>query len=466
MSLHPTEKRVLSTILDHNMVEPGDVVVVAVSGGADSVCLLRVLSKLRDTLCMSLIVAHLNHGLRPLEDKKETEFVAGLAGIFNLPFASEKAHNLVRVPGTSFEEKARIIRYSFFEKILSEHDAQKVALGHSMNDQAETVLMNLLRGSGPKGLSGIPPIRDNRYIRPLIQVTRDEIHAYLKDQNMSFIVDSSNLDKKYLRNKIRLDLIPLLLGYQPRFIEHLGALASLCREKTHSIEEEARTFLKKATLHSSQDAIDLSVSVLKDLPMSTQFDVIREAIKQIRGTLRRINREHVRAVRDLINNPKPQVRTNLPEKLVVIKTYERLRFATDLEDEIKDFSCQLEHMGSIHIPEINQTLFLKEGTKRDFSESFLSPRVAFMDLEKIEWPLSVRNFRVGDKFMPLGLKGSKKVKDVFIDKKISSEERKRILILTSGNDIIWVCGIQIDDRYRVRDSTKRILRCEVAESVL
>jgi len=466
LNLHPTEKKVLSTILDHNMVEPGDVVVVAVSGGADSVCLLRVLSKLRDTLCMSLIVAHLNHGLRPLEDKKETEFVAGLAGIFNLPFASEKAHNLVRVPGTSFEERARIIRYSFFGKILSKHDAQKVALGHSMNDQAETVLMNLLRGSGPKGLSGIPPIRDNRYIRPLIQVTRDEIHAYLKDQNMSFIVDSSNLDKKYLRNKIRLDLIPLLLGYQPRFIEHLGALASLCREKTHSIEEEARTFLKKATLHSSQDAIDLSVSVLKDLPMSTQFDVIREAIKQIRGTLRRINREHVRAVRDLINNPKPQVRTNLPEKLVVIKTYERLRFATDLEDEIKDFSCQLEHMGSIHIPEINQTLFLKEGTKRDFSESFLSPRVAFMDLEKIEWPLSVRNFRVGDKFMPLGLKGSKKVKDVFIDKKIFSEERKRILILTSGNDIIWVCGIQIDDRYRVRDSTKRILRCEVAESVL
>ena len=466
MNLHPTEKKVLSTILDHNMVQDGDLVVVAVSGGADSVCLLRILSELRDTLAMSLIVAHLNHGLRPLEDEKETEFVVGLAGEFNLPLAQEKARNLLKVPGTSLEEEARITRYCFFEKILSAHDAQKVALGHNMNDQAETVLMNLLRGSGLGGLSGIPPIRENRYIRPLIQVTSDEIHAYLKDKNMSFIVDSSNLEKKYLRNKIRLDLIPLLLGYQPRFIEHLGELASLCREKNRSIEEEARKCLKNATLHASQGVMDLSIGVLKDLPMSTRFDVIREAIKQIRGTLRRINREHVKAVSDLIDNPKPQVRTNLPEKLVATKTYERLRFATDAKGEIEDFSYRIEHMGSIHIPETNQALFLAEVTKKDFSESSPSPRVAFVDLDRIEWPLSVRNFRVGDKFMPFGLKGSKKVKDVFIDKKISRQERKRILILADSNNIIWVCGIRIDNRYRVRGSTDRILRCEVGESVL
>ncbi len=466
MNLHPTERKVLSTILEHNMVEPNDVVIVAVSGGADSVCLLRILARLEDRLAMSLVVAHLDHGLRPLEDEKETEFVAELAGMLNLPFAQEKAHNLLRVPGTSLEEKARITRYGFFEKILSEHNAQKVALGHNLNDQAETVLMNLLRGSGLRGLSGIPPIRDNRYIRPLIQVTSDEIHAYLKDKNMSFAFDSSNLDRMYLRNKIRLDLIPLLLGYQPRIIEHLGELASLCREKTESIEEEARRVLRKATLRASQDVIDLSINALKDVPVSIQFDVIREAIKRIRGTLRRITREHVRAVRELINNPKPQVRINLPENLMITKTYEQLRLALNPEDEIEGFSYRIENVGSIHIPEINRALFLEEVTKRDFSESSPSSRVAFLDLDRIEWPLSVRNFRAGDQFMPLGLKGSKKVKDVFIDKKISSQERKRILILTCGNEIIWVCGIQIDDRYRVRNGTKRILRCEVRESVL
>jgi tRNA(Ile)-lysidine synthase len=466
LNLHPTEKKVLFTILDHKMVQDGDLVVVAVSGGADSVCLLRILYELRDTLAMSLIVAHLNHGLRPLEDEKETEFVANLAGEFNLPLAHEEAHNLRRVPGTSLEEEARVIRYNFFEKILSEHNAQKVALGHNMNDQAETVLMNLLRGSGLRGLSGIPPMRENRYIRPLIQVTRDEIHAYLKDKDMSFILDSSNLEKKYLRNKIRLDLIPLLLTYQPRLIEHLGEFASLCREKNRSIEEEARNCLKKATLHVSQDAMDLSIGVLKNLPMSTRFDVIREAIKQIRGTLRRINGEHVKAVNDLINNPKPQVRTNLPEKVVVTKTYERLRFAKHAEVEIEGFSYRIEHIGSIHIPETNQVLFLEQVTKKDFSESSPSPHVAFVDLDRIEWPLLVRNFRLGDKFRPLGLKGSKKVKDIFIDKKISHQERKRTLILTDGNNIIWVCGIRIDERYRVRGSTRRILRCEVAESVL
>jgi tRNA(Ile)-lysidine synthase len=466
LNLHPTERKVLSTILDHNMVEPNDVVIVAVSGGADSVCLLKILARLEDRLAMKLVVAHLNHGLRPLEDEKETELVAELAGMLNLPFAQEKAHNLLKVPGSSLEEKARITRYGFFEKILSEHNAQKVALGHNLNDQAETVLMNLLRGSGLRGLSGIPPIRDNRYIRPLIQVTSDEIHAYLRVKNMSFAFDSSNLDRMYLRNKIRLDLIPLLLGYQPRIIQHLGELASLCREKTESIEEEARRFLKKATLYASQDVMDLSISVLKDLPMSIQLDVIREAIKRIRGTLRRINRKHVRTVRELINNPKPQVRTNLPEKLLITKSYERLRLATDSEVEIEDFSYQIEHMGTIHIPEINQALILEEATKRDFSKSSPSSRAAFMDLDRIEWPLSVRNFRAGDQFIPLGLKGSKKVKDVFIDKKIPSEERKRILILTSGNDIIWVCGVQIDDRYKVKGSTKKILSCEVTESVL
>jgi tRNA(Ile)-lysidine synthase len=202
------------------------------------------------------------------------------------------------------------------------------------------------------------------------------------------------------------------------------------------------------------------------VPLSIQFDVIREAIKRIRGTLRRITREHVRAVRELINNPKPQVRINLPEKLVITKTYEQLRFALNPEDEIEGFSYRIENVGSIHIPEINRALFLEEVTKRDFSESSPSSRVAFLDLDRIEWPLSVRNFRAGDQFMPLGLKGSKKVKDVFIDKKISSQERKRILILTCDNEIIWVCGIQIDDRYRVRNGTKRILRCEVRESVL
>ncbi len=177
------------------MVNSGDKIVVAVSGGPDSVCLLKILFQLQRWLNISLIVAHLNHGLRPKEDERETEFVANLSRSLNLTLAYDKADNLTKAHGSSIEEKARKIRYQFLEKVLDEYHAQKVALGHNMNDQAETVLMHLLRGTGPTGLSGIPPIRQKRFIRPLIDITRDEIHTYLKQKDISFMMDSSNLKK-------------------------------------------------------------------------------------------------------------------------------------------------------------------------------------------------------------------------------------------------------------------------------
>ena len=179
MNLHPTEKKVSLTILEHRMISSGDTIVVAVSGGSDSVCLLKILFRLRKWLNVSLIVAHLDHGLRPQEDEKETEFVANLARTLNLTLAYDKADNLTKAHGSSIEEKAREIRYQFLEKVLDEYHAQKVALGHNMNDQAETVLMHLLRGAGPTGLSGMPPIREERFIRPLINISRDEIKRYI-----------------------------------------------------------------------------------------------------------------------------------------------------------------------------------------------------------------------------------------------------------------------------------------------
>ncbi|MBW2332168.1 MAG: tRNA lysidine(34) synthetase TilS [Deltaproteobacteria bacterium] len=201
LNLHPTEKKALSAILGYRMINRGDSVIVAVSGGADSVCLLKILYELRKRLNISLTVAHFDHGLRPKEDEKETEEM----------------------------------RYQFFQKAIDENHAQKLALGHNMNDQAETVLMHFLRGTGLTGLSGIPPIRQNCFIRPLIDITRDEIHTYLKQNDESFIIDSSNRETSYLRNKIRLELLPILLDYQPKLVEHLGELAFLSRQETQFI---------------------------------------------------------------------------------------------------------------------------------------------------------------------------------------------------------------------------------------
>jgi tRNA(Ile)-lysidine synthase len=443
------------------MIESGERIITAVSGGPDSVCLLKILFELRDELKISLTAAHLNHALRPPEDEKETQFVSNLANRLDLAFAYEKASKVTKSPGTSVEEEARRIRYQFFERVLAEQKAQKIALGHNMNDQAETVLMHILRGSGPTGLSGIPPVREVRFIRPLIRVTRDEIYAYLKQRDMPFMVDSSNLEKRYLRNKIRLELIPLLLDYQPRLIHHLAKLASLCREENQFIEDEARKGFERVTLDSSKNAVDLSIANLQNLPFPLQYRIIRQAIKQIRGNLRRIDIGHIKAIMDLADNVKPQVKTNLPEKLTVTKIYERLRFSLGTVMETDDYSYYIQHLGRFHLHEINQTILLEQQPRKAFPGHSPSPHEAFVDLDRIEWPLLVRNFRPGDKFMPLGLSGFKKVKDVFIDNKIPSDQRKKVPILKSRDDIVWVCGIQIDQRYRVAEETKTILRCRV-----
>jgi len=434
LNLHPTEKKVLSAILGYRMINRGDSVIVAVSGGADSVCLLKILYELRKCLNISLTVAHFDHGLRPKEDEKETEFVAKLAKKLNLALICDTSNNITKAHGSSIEEKAREMRYQFFQKAIDENHAQKLALGHNMNDQAETVLMHFLRGTGLTGLSGIPPIRQNCFIRPLIDITRDEIHTYLKQNDESFIIDSSNLETRYLRNK---------------------------RQETQFIDEEATKLLDTITFDFSKHSLDLSLTTFNNLSCSLQYRIVRQAIKKIKGNLRKIDRGHIKTIINLANSDKPQVKVNLPENIIVKKTYNRLRFS--LGDMIKtdNFSYSINNMGRFQIQEINKTISFTEISKNDFMLSTASPQEAFLDLDKLKWPLRARNFRTGDKFIPLGVNGFKKVKDIFIDNKIPSEERKKIPILVSHDDIVWVYGIRIDDRYKITQETKRILRCKV-----
>lgn len=458
-NLHPTEKKVLSTIHEHRMVNDGDTVAVATSGGPDSVCLLRILYLFRGQLNINLIVAHLEHGLRPQEDKQETEFVYNLAKELNLPLAYYKANNIKH--GPSMEERAREVRYRFLEKVSDDYDVKKVALGHNMNDQAETVLINLLRGSGPTGLSGMPPIREKLFIRPLINITRDEIQDYLKEKGIPFMTDSSNLDKRYVRNKIRLELIPILIRYQPRIIEHLSRLASILRQEDEFMKKEAAHRLKSLVPDSSDHVLDISLPDLKKLSTSIQSRIIRQIIKQTKGDLRKISTAHVKAIMDLGNNSKPQAKINLPDNLTVKRVYNRLRFSLGIEIETPNFYHETENMGVFHIPEINRTIKLEEIPKKDFSLSSLSPFEAFLDLDMIQWPLRIRNFRAGDRFIPFGSRHFKKLKEIFIDNKIPSEKRKKIIILETDNNIVWVCGIRIDNRYRIKGGTKRILRCKI-----
>ena len=456
-SIKGTMKKIRGTISRYEMINPGDLLVVAVSGGPDSVCLLDILHELMDTLKIKLVVAHYNHGLRQGEDEFETRFVHDLATSMNLPFQTEKSSLSMEGSTASLEEKARNVRYEFLEKVRDRYHAQKIAVGHNLNDQAETVLMRLLRGSGPPGLSGIPPCRDNTIIRPLIETKREEIESYLKARGLSYATDSSNYETRYLRNKIRLELMPLLMEYQPRLIEHLGQLAFILRGENKYLELQAEDWVARMAELTPNGDIFIPVSSFITLPQPVRNRVTRRLLKR-KKSLRRIDQGHIQSVYKLARGKKPQGMLNLPNGLTVKKIYDRLAFTEGIERKSNDFHYLLDGPGTFYLERIDRSISLVEMN----GESNLSLGnhrwTSYLDADKLQYPLVIRNFRPGDRFVPLGMTGHKKIKDFFMDLKIPSDMRALTPILLSENTPVWICGQRIDERFRVTHVTKRILK--------
>ena len=452
-------RKVKQTILRYEMIHSGDRVIVAVSGGPDSVCLLHLLYDLMDELGIDLVVAHFDHGLRPKEDEAETAFVGDLAQSLALPFDTEKAA-LGPVVDASIEEKARTARYHFLEKVRATHRAQRIALGHNLDDQAETVLMRLLRGSGPSGLAGIPPVRDGVIIRPLIGVPRREIEDYLKGHHCAYMTDSSNLQTEYLRNKIRLQLMPLLQQYQPRLLERLGDTAELLRAENDYLDLVADRWLDEIgeKAGEKEDELSFPVHAFLELPTPLQRRVARQAIKRIRKSLRRIEVCHIRSIHHLAQAEKPQGALHLPKGLVIQKSYDQLIFSDRAQKEPPSFHYLLKGPGTYALEEIGKTLTLVEIQKSGVLDPGHSPWTVYLDASKLRYPLIARSVRPGDRFMPLGMRGHKKVKDFFMDLKVPSKVRRATPILLSGDTPLWLAGFRIDDRFKLRPDTKKILQ--------
>jgi tRNA(Ile)-lysidine synthase len=452
-----TINKVRRTILRHQMLNPGDLCIVAVSGGPDSVCLLDILNELRAVLGIKLVVAHFDHGLREGEDDAETRFVQDLASSMNLPFESEKATSLMDGASGSMEEKARDARYLFLESLREGLSAQRIALGHHLNDQAETILMRLLRGSGPSGLAGIPPVREKTIIRPLIEIKREEIESYLKARSLAYVVDSSNLRTDYLRNRIRLKLLPSLLEYQPRLIEHLGRLADILRNEDTYMEGRAEDWVEREADLGATGEVSIPVSSFLSLPHPTRNRVIRQILRKVGKGLRRIDSHHIESVAEVGKSKNPHSSLNLPNGLMVKRSYDRMIFRIVGEQESKGFHYLLDGTGTFYIEEIGKTIGLVELESNADLSMDGDEGNAYLDAEKLQFPLILRNFRPGDRFVPLGMTGHKKIKDFFIDHKIPIESRPLVPLLVSGDKPVWICGYRIDDRYKVTPKTKRVL---------
>jgi tRNA(Ile)-lysidine synthase len=455
MQLKQMISQARKTISKYNIIRKVDRIVVAVSGGADSICLLDILAALSNELDLTLITAHFEHDFRPLEDPFETALTEEHSRSLNLPFETEKASGL-DLSASSLEEKARELRYDFFERVRKRYNADLIAMGHNLNDQAETVLMRLLRGSGIAGLSGIPPVRDNIIIRPLIETSRKDILRYLEERQLRYAVDSSNKDIRFTRNRIRQILIPEMIKYQPELIEMLGRLSDHLREENRLVETWADEWINNNLKKNQNNAYLVDIKSVKTLHHALIKRIIRGIVKNYNNSTYSIESDHVQEIFDLLYNPKPNITINLPGNLIARKEYNSLIFT--YRGSCPDSFCyELKSSGETSIKEIGRTIFIEETVNRPGIIK-ANADIALLDKELLSYPLTVRNFMPGDRFVPLGMKGHRKLKDFFIDLKIPSQKRKEIPVFLKKNQVIWVGGYRIDDRFKVTTETKEILK--------
>lgn len=468
-------QKVRSTIRKYDMLQSGDRVLVGVSGGPDSVALLHFLFSLRGEFDLSLHVAHLNHQFRAREAELDARYVELLAQHLGVPCTIETFDipAFISQKGLSPENGARRVRYNFFDRVSGKIGATKVALGHTADDQTETILMRLIRGSGSEGLMGILPVRD-RVIHPLIEVTKEEVKAYLKEHNLSSRLDASNLKPIYLRNKIRLKLLPLLAEeYNPSIRATLLRTAQILGQDNDYFKEATREALRSVLKGREAKKVTLDLNKFRLLHKAIQRRILREAVALVKGDVLNIGMGHIDDILGLIRT-KGSARIDLPDGLVVVKEYEELYiYLTSAESvpgggkALAPFKCQLKVPGKTLVPQVSLEVITEAKDLRRTKIPKEEPtRSAYFDLEKVDLPLYLRNRRRGDKFQPLGMAGTKKIKDFFIDQKIRPGQRESIPLLATDREVLWVVGYRRSELAKVTPATKRLLRVEVRQAGL
>lgn len=421
----------------YSLVQAHDTVIVAVSGGADSVALLDYLAR-RDDLKLSLVVAHLNHSLRGSESDGDEAFVRELASAHGLPFECRRVdvRRLAADGSLSLEDAGRNARYSFFDEVAESHNASSVALAHHGDDQAETVLMRLLRGAGTCGLSGMAfRSRAGRIIRPFLGLRRSDIDGYIASRGLSYRTDSSNADTSFLRNRVRSHLMPLLAGYNPSIARRLSdtaAIAALDEEILDRVVELRWEELARKVA----EGVVLPCLLLQGELGGLRLRLYRRALEQVYGTLHRIAFSHLEAIDRLVMEGPSSGRLDLPNQLQVKRCYDDLQFQQGAPERSPvGYELLIDGEGIYDIPGGGRILVATGGySHRHYSEQTSMA----VDLDAYPFPWTVRTFRPGDRIIPSGMSGHKKVKNLFIDAKVPRELRRRIPLFFSGEYLFCV----------------------------
>ena len=464
-------------IAQHKMVENGETVLVAVSGGADSLALLYGLHALRQQLKCHLHVVHLNHCLRPEADT-DAEFVRQHAEHLNLPCTIQQVDvfRLAKQWKLSVETAGRRARYQFYETVCSETDATKVALGHHQDDSAETVLMHLIRGSGTDGLKGIAPVRDTQLIRPLLTFTRQQIEAFLNAIDVVPRHDATNTDVHYLRNRVRHELIPQLEShYNPNIKATLNRTANVLGAESEYLDTTARTAFETCQIQDSQEIIVLDREKFCQYHIALQRRILRQSVSQMLGAVSDLYFAHCDAMLNLIEGDAPNAVLPLPNGGQFRRAYQRIIFERK-PIETGSFSYPITTLGKTFIAALNAEITVELGDVKSYGMPTLPDGKfeAIFDYQKLrkvfaeplseKIPLTVRNRRQGDRFQPYGMQGTKKIKDFFINAKVPQQARDNIPLLVCGDVILWIVGYTTSESFKIEPHTQHYLYLSYASS--
>lgn len=431
-------------IEENNLIEKGDSIVSAVSGGSDSVFMLEMLLAIKDDYDLKIIVSHVNHGLRGAEAQRDEDFVKKLAEKNGLIYEVEhidmagyaKEHSL------TCEEAGRKLRYLFFEEIKEKYKADKVAIAHNENDVAETIFLNIFRGTGLDGLESIP-LRRDFYIRPILCFEKSEILDFLKENNIHYVDDSTNFTNDYKRNMIRNEIIPFIKkNFNENIVSSMSRLASIAKENNLYLEDIINDKYINTVKSNTIDRESFN-----ELNHYEKTLVLRKFLRENLNYLNNISKDNIEDMINLISLDSGK-KYDIDGKHYLVNDFDKTIFKkldiNELSEEISlDF--KLDKVYNIY------------GSKFKFvlSDKILSKK--YLDYDLLTGKLSLRNRRSGDRFNPFGMKGSKKIKDYFVDKKVSSDDRSKVLFLMNGDEIAYVVGYDIADKYRASSKTKNYL---------
>jgi tRNA(Ile)-lysidine synthase len=459
--------QIAETVSRLEMIQTEDRVLVAVSGGPDSVALLHVLQQLAPRWRMDLAVAHLNHGLRPVAALQEETLVRKLAQDHQVPYYMDQIQ-LDKRAG-SLEERARRERYEFLTRTARMHGCTKIALGHQADDNAEALLLHLLRGSANQGLGGIPPVRDGWIIRPMIEVRRRAILSYLKEHGLPYMQDASNADTRYRRNRIRHRLLPMLQReFNGNIVDTLNRTAAICRDEEMWFRTHLDPMLESICAPATDQWLKLKIAPLIKAHPAIRRRLIREALRRWQGHLQRLTSAHIEDLMRLISFSPTRGRLDLPAGLVARCAAGHLEFFYCSDKSLYKEVDPPDYEYAIHsksdLP--TEIVIAAWGGKLQFnlgsppSKEELTRRHSdriWLDAEKLHFPLIIRNWHNGDRMRPLGMTGSQKLKEIFINAKVPPPDRRTLPLLICNNKVLWVVGLRRSQEALVSGDTREVL---------